>query len=195
MIRLYDILFSLIGMLLCIPILIIISAAVVIESGFPILYKQKRVGLYGSVFSICKFRSMFRNSDKMGLITIGGRDSRVTNVGYIIRKYKLDELPQLYNVLCGDMSFVGPRPEVEKYVDLYSDTQRQVLSVKPGITDYASIIYSNENELLENVDNPDSYYTNVIMPRKIRLNLIYVNNRTICNYFKIIVLTIGKVLK
>lgn len=131
----------------------------------------------------------------MGLITIGGRDSRVTNVGYIIRKYKLDELPQLYNVLCGDMSFVGPRPEVEKYVDLYSDTQRQVLSVKPGITDYASIIYSNENELLENVDNPDSYYTNVIMPRKIRLNLIYVNNRTICNYFKIIVLTIGKVLK
>ena len=126
---------------------------------------------------------------------MGGRDPRVTRSGYFIRKYKLDELPQLLNVLIGDMSLVGPRPEVRKYVDLYNETQRKVLSVKPGITDYASIEYIDENEILGKAENPEKVYIEQIMPEKIKYNMKYIQNRSVKEYFKIIFLTIVKIVK
>jgi lipopolysaccharide/colanic/teichoic acid biosynthesis glycosyltransferase len=132
---------------------------------------------------------MRTGSDKKGLITVGGHDSRITRMGYFIRKYKIDELPQLWNVLKGDMSLVGPRPEVKKYVDLYTEEQRRVLSVRPGITDYASIEYVDENEILGKADNPDRVYVEEIMPAKIKLNMRYIENRSLKEYFKIIGLT------
>ena len=131
----------------------------------------------------------------MSLITIGERDPRVTRAGYYIRKYKLDELPQLINVLIGDMSLVGPRPEVRKYVDLYTPEQRKVLSVKPGITDYASIEYIDENALLAKSNDPDKTYIEEIMPAKIALNMRYINHQTVGEYIKIIVLTFVKIIR
>jgi lipopolysaccharide/colanic/teichoic acid biosynthesis glycosyltransferase len=136
---------------------------------------------------------MVTDADKKGLITVGGRDPRVTQSGYFIRKYKLDELPQLINVLKGDMSIVGPRPEVRKYVDLYDSYQRKVLTVKPGITDYASIEYIDENEILGKAEDPEKVYIEQIIPEKIRYNKKYINNRSLKEYFKIIFLTIGKI--
>jgi lipopolysaccharide/colanic/teichoic acid biosynthesis glycosyltransferase len=138
---------------------------------------------------------MRRDSDRARLITVGGKDTRITKAGYYIRKYKLDELPQLWNVFVGEMSLVGPRPEVEKYVRLYTPSQRVVLSVRPGITDYASIEFSNENELLGKSDNPERMYVEEIMPKKIEYNLRYINNRTLKEYFKIIFLTFAKISK
>ena len=138
---------------------------------------------------------MRRGSDRGHLITVGGKDTRITKAGYYIRKYKLDELPQLWNVFIGEMSLVGPRPEVEKYVRLYTPSQRVVLSVNPGITDYASIEFSNENELLGKSDNPERMYVEEIMPKKIQYNLRYINNRTLKEYFKIIFLTVAKISK
>ena len=137
---------------------------------------------------------MYIDSDKKGLITIGMRDSRITQVGFYLRKYKIDELPQLLNVLFGTMSFVGPRPEVRKYVDKYTDTQMQVLQVKPGITDYASIEYSNENELLGNSNEPELLYINTIMPHKLDLNLKYIKNQGLITDFKLILRTIKKII-
>ena len=137
-----------------------------------------RVGRGNKDFTLYEVRSMRLDSDKSGLITIGGRDSRITSSGYYIRKYKIDELPQLLNVLIGDMSFVGPRPEVRKYVDLYSEEQLHVLQVKPGITDVASIKYRNENEILAGVDDPNLYYEQVIMPDKLAMNLEYISQRS-----------------
>ena len=134
-------------------------------------------------------------SDKGRLITVGGKDSRITKAGFYIRKYKLDELPQLWNVLIGDMSLVGPRPEVERYVKLYTPSQRVVLSVKPGITDYASIAFSEENIILGRAKNPEKMYIQEIMPKKIEINLQYINNRNLKEYFKIIFLTFVKILK
>lgn len=134
-------------------------------------------------------------SDKGSLITIGAKDKRITKVGYFLRKYKLDELPQLINVLLGDMSLVGPRPEVRKYVNLYDLNQRKVLQIRPGITDYASIRYRNENELLERAGNPDKMYIEQILPQKIRYNRIYINNYTAPEYFKIIFLTLWNIFK
>ena len=140
----------------------------------PVFYKQVRVGRNNMDFQLFKFRSMRVGSDKKGLITVGGHDPRITRSGYYIRKYKLDEFPQLINVFKGDMSLVGPRPEVRKYVDMYTEEQMHVLDVRPGITDLASIRYRNENELLERVNDPDKYYVEVIMPDKLRINLEYV---------------------
>ena len=136
---------------------------------------------------------MRKGSDKKGLITIGNRDNRMTRVGYFIRKFKIDELPQLYNVLKGDMSLVGPRPEVRKYVELYNQYQKKVLSVRPGITDYASIEYADENTLLGESDNPEKLYIEQILPHKIELNMRYINNVGIKEYFKIIILTVRKI--
>jgi lipopolysaccharide/colanic/teichoic acid biosynthesis glycosyltransferase len=138
---------------------------------------------------------MRTGSDKKGLITVGGHDSRITRMGYFIRKYKIDELPQLWNVLKGDMSLVGPRPEVKKYVDLYTEEQRRVLSVRPGITDYASIEYVDENEILGKADDPDRVYVEEIMPAKIKLNMRYIENRNLNEYFKIIGLTFINILR
>ena len=174
----FDIVFSFFWLLILSPVFVILSFAVGLTSKGVVFYKQKRVGRYNKDFTLYKFRSMRVGADKGSLITIGGRDSRITKVGYFIRKFKLDELPQFFNVLIGDMSFVGPRPEVRYYVDMYSKEQMQVLNVRPGITDPASIDYRNENELLERQDNPKQYYIDVVMPDKLRINLEYINSRT-----------------
>ena len=195
MIRILDILFSFFGLLLLSPLFIIVWTIIVLTSRGGGFYRQVRVGKEGRDFSLYKFRSMRKDSDKGSLITIGGRDPRITPIGYFIRKFKIDELPQLFNVLKGDMSFVGPRPEVRKYVDLYTDEQKRILSVQPGITDYASIEYVDENEILGKAENPDEIYITQIMPDKIRLNMKYIDNHTIKEYFKIIFLTIGNILR
>jgi lipopolysaccharide/colanic/teichoic acid biosynthesis glycosyltransferase len=186
MIRFLDFLFSFLGLILLSPFLFFIGLIIKLSSKGSVFYKQSRVGLNGVDFYVFKFRTMRQNSDKLGLITVGGRDPRVTSVGYFLRKSKLDELPQLLNVLIGDMSLVGPRPEVKKYVDLYTLEQRKVLSLRPGITDWASIYYRDENEILGNSKNPEDDYVNIIIPNKIKYNLIYVNNYTFFEYFKII---------
>lgn len=195
MTRLFDILISFFGLLVLSPVLIIVALIIVIDDPGPVFYRQLRVGRYGRDFRIFKFRSMRVNADKAGLITVGDRDPRVTRAGYYIRKYKIDELPQLLNVLIGDMSLVGPRPEVRRYVDLYTEEQRRVLSVRPGITDYASIEYVDENRLLAASDDPDKTYIDEIMPAKIALNMRYINHPTLGEYLRILFLTIKAILR
>lgn len=195
LIRLIDLVISFCGLLFLCPLFIVIALWIVIDDPGSVFYRQQRVGLNGKDFGLIKFRSMRTGADKMSLITIGERDPRVTRAGYYIRKYKLDELPQLINVLIGDMSLVGPRPEVHKYVDLYTPEQRKVLSVKPGITDYASIEYIDENALLAKSNDPDKTYVEEIMPAKIALNMRYINHQTVGEYIKIIVLTFVKIIR
>ena len=195
MIRFCDIVFSAIGLLLLSPLFLIVYILIRCESKGGGFYCQQRVGKDGRMFGLYKFRSMRTGSDKKGLITVGGHDSRITRMGYFIRKYKIDELPQLWNVLKGDMSLVGPRPEVKKYVDLYTEEQRRVLSVRPGITDYASIEYVDENEILGKAEDPDRVYVEEIMPAKIKLNMRYIENRNLNEYFKIIGLTFINILR
>ncbi len=193
--RLFDIVSALIGIIILIPFFIIITILMIVSCGFPILYFQTRVGKNNKDFKLYKFRTMHLNADKKGLLTVGGRDPRVTSIGYYLRKYKLDELPQLFNVLFGTMSLVGPRPEVRKYVDLYSKEQQLVLSVKPGITDYASLEYINENELLANAINPEQTYIDEIMPAKLKLNAKYIEQQGFFVDLKIILNTINKIFK
>ena len=188
--RLFDITASFFGILILSPLLIFIGLWVGLSSKGGIFYKQIRVGKNNKDFKLYKFRSMRVNSDKQGLLTVGSKDSRITKAGYFIRKYKIDELPQLFNVLKGDMSFVGPRPEVRRYVDLYSEEQMKVLSVRPGITDPASIKYRNENDLLSSASNPEEYYIQHIMPDKLKINIDYINTRTFIKDIKIIFQTI-----
>jgi lipopolysaccharide/colanic/teichoic acid biosynthesis glycosyltransferase len=187
--RLFDITLSLGGILVLSPFFVLIACLIKAESKGPVLFRQLRVGKNNSDFLLFKFRSMFVNTESKGQLTIGMRDPRITRIGYRLRKYKLDELPQLFNVLLGNMSFVGPRPEVRKYVVLYSDEQMKVLSVKPGITDYASIKYFRENEILGHAPNPEQAYINEIMPEKLIINLTYVNNNNIFIDLKIIITT------
>ena len=186
--------FSALGLVILSPVFLIIYILIRLESKGGGFYIQERIGKGGKPFGLFKFRSMRIDSDKQGLITIGEHDDRITRLGYFIRRYKLDELPQLWNVLKGDMSLVGPRPEVKKYVDLYDEEQRKVLSVKPGITDYASIEYVNENEILGNADDPDKVYIEQVMPDKIKLNMKYIKNQNILEYFKIIFLTFKSIM-
>ena len=193
--RLFDIIASLIGIILLLPFFIVICLMMIVSCGFPLFYLQTRVGKYGKDFRLFKFRTMHLDADKKGLLTVGGRDPRVTSIGYYLRKYKLDELPQLFNVLFGTMSLVGPRPEVRKYVDLYTKEQQQVLSVKPGITDYASLEYINENDLLDKSDNPEKTYIDEIMPAKLALNAKYINQQGLLVDFKIIMNTILKIVQ
>ncbi|HET6244970.1 MAG: sugar transferase [Bacteroidetes bacterium] len=193
--RLFDIVLSLLGLIFLLPAFLIISLWIVFDSKGGIFYLQTRVGKNGKDFKLFKFRTMSTGADKKGLLTVGAKDSRITNAGYWLRKYKLDEFPQLLNVFLGQMSLVGPRPEVRKYVDLYSQDQLRVLLVKPGITDYASIEFSNENELLAAVENPDEYYINKIMPEKLSLNLKYINSPGLITDIKIILKTALKILK
>ena len=195
MIRFFDFILSLVGLVVLAPIFIVLAIWIKIDSKGPVFYKQVRVGRNGIDFGLFKFRSMVVDADKKGLITVGGRDPRITRSGYFIRKYKLDELPQLINVLVGDMSLVGPRPEVRKYVDLYTDEQQKVLSVKPGITDYASIEYMDENEILGKSRDPEKTYIEEIMPEKIKYNMKYINNKNLFEYFKIILLTVLKIVR
>ena len=191
--RIFDIFFSLIGLLILSPFLAIISLLIIIGSGLPVFYIQKRVGRYDVDFGLFKFRTMKKNADKAGLLTVGGRDPRITGIGYYLRKYKLDELPQLLNVLYGNMSLVGPRPEVRKYVDMYTDEQKEVLKVRPGITDYASL-YFEENELLANSKNPEQTYIKEVMPAKLQLNKKYVSQMGLGTDFKIIFKTLRRIV-
>lgn len=196
MIRFFDILLSGIGLIVLSPIFFILSIWIKLDSEGPVFYKQNRVGKDNVDFLLFKFRSMVTDADKTGLlITVGGRDPRVTKSGYFIRKYKLDELPQLINVFWGEMSLVGPRPEVRKYVELYNHEQQKVLTVKPGVTDYASIEYIDENKILGESEDPEKTYIEIILPEKIRHNMKYINNKSIKEYFKIILLTITKILQ
>ena len=194
MIRTLDFLFSFLGLILLSPFFLLIALFIKLSSSGPVLYKQSRIGLNGSDFSVFKFRSMRVDSDKLGLITVGGRDPRVTSIGYYLRKYKLDELPQLINVLIGDMSLVGPRPEVKKYVDLYTLEQKKVLSIRPGITDWASIDYRDENIILGESSDPEKDYIEKVMPDKLNCNLIYIQNYGVLEYLKIIFLTLWHIV-
>ena len=195
MIRFFDFILSLVGLVVLAPIFIVLAIWIKTDSKGPVFYKQVRVGQNGIDFGLFKFRSMVVDADKKGLITVGGRDPRITRSGYFIRKYKLDELPQLINVLVGDMSLVGPRPEVRKYVELYTDEQQKVLSVKPGITDYASIEYMDENEILGKSNDPEKTYIEEIMPEKIKYNMKYIQNKNVSEDFKIIFLTLLKIVR
>lgn len=174
--RIFDIVASSFGLLVMSPVFLILAIWIKLDSKGPVFYRQIRVGRKNRDFRIFKFRSMRVGADKMGLITVGGHDPRVTRSGYFIRKYKLDEFPQLINVFIGDMSLVGPRPEVRKYVDLYTPEQMHVLDVRPGVTSLASIRYRNENELLEKAEDPDQYYINVVMQDKLAIDLEYIRN-------------------
>lgn len=187
--RLFDILFSVLVLLIITPILVFISILIKIGSKGPVFFRQVRIGKGGKEFKIFKFRTMVLAAEKNGLLTIGGRDPRVTSIGYYLRKFKLDELPQFLNVFLGDMSIVGPRPEVKKYVEMYTQEQRKVLSVRPGITDYASILYKNENDVLATYPNPEKAYIEIVMPHKLKINLDYLANQSFWMDLKIIALT------
>lgn len=193
--RLFDIFCSMIGITLLAPLFLLICLLQIISAGFPIFYIQKRVGKNSIDFNLYKFRTMRKDSDKLGLLTVGGRDPRVTRLGYYLRKYKIDELPQLFNVLLGTMSLVGPRPEVRKYVDLYTKEQLTILNVKPGITDYASLQFFNENDLLAQSSSPEETYIQEIMPIKLGLNLKYIEEQSFFIDIRIMVKTVLKIVK
>lgn len=190
--RIFDFSSSLIGLILISPILLIIAIAIKIDSKGPVFFLQKRVGKDNKEFNIYKFRTMVTDAEALGKQITVGDDNRITRVGTILRKCKCDELAQLINVVKGDMSLVGPRPEVPKYVSMYTEEQMEVLNVKPGITDFASLRYKDENEILGKVDNPEEYYINVIMPDKLKLNIEYINHNNIFVDIKIILTTIVK---
>lgn len=190
--RTFDIVMSLIGIIILSPIFIIVSILIKIDSPGKILFLQKRVGKNEKEFNIYKFRTMVSDAEKLGKQITVGEDSRITRIGAVLRKFKIDELPQLFNVLNGDMSLVGPRPEVPKYVALYTPEQKKVLSIRPGITDMASLRYRDENDILGKVDNPEEYYINVIMQDKLKLNLEYIEKSNIIFDISLILKTIIK---
>ena len=189
-IRLSDFVFSFICLVVILPIFLLVAIAIKLSSKGPVFFRQVRVGKNGTDFTLLKFRTMQVNADNKGLLTVGGRDARITPLGYYLRKFKIDELPQINNVFKGEMSIVGPRPEVRRYVDLYNQEQRKVSKVLPGITDYASIAYRNENELLAGAADPEYLYIHEIMPRKIELNATFITNRNLKEYFSIIFKTV-----
>jgi lipopolysaccharide/colanic/teichoic acid biosynthesis glycosyltransferase len=193
--RFTDIIFAFAGLIILLPVFFILILLILADSEGPIFYRQLRIGLGGTEFILYKFRTMYKDADKKGLLTVGMKDSRVTKTGYFLRKYKLDELPQLYNVLKGDMSIVGPRPEVPKYVAKYNEQQLKIVTVRPGLTDYASIEYSNENEILAKSTNPEETYVNEIMPAKLRLNAKYIDEMGPITDLKIIFKTIWKIFR
>lgn len=190
--RLIDIVIATIGLVLLSPLFFLIAVAIKVDDRGPVFYKQQRIGKGGSPFYIWKFRTMVPGADKQGRLLTVGSDRRITRVGALLRKTKLDELPQLINVFLGEMTFVGPRPEVRKYVDLYTPQQRQVLSLVPGITDEASIKYRKESELLGRAEDPDKVYVQEIMPEKIRINLSYAERRTLLTDLKVVLRTLFK---
>jgi lipopolysaccharide/colanic/teichoic acid biosynthesis glycosyltransferase len=192
--RLFDICFSLALILVLLPIGLVVSLWIVFDDFGSPFFVQQRVGQGGKNFGLFKFRSMRKNAESKGQLTVGMKDNRITRSGYFIRKYKIDELPQLLNVLLGEMSVVGPRPEVPKYVALYNEEQQKVLSIKPGITDFASIEYVRENELLSQSSNPEKTYIEEIMPAKLALNLKYVREQSFGTDMKIILQTIKAIL-
>ncbi len=193
--RAFDLLFSFIGVILLFPLITFIYILIPLGSKGASVYVQRRVGRHGVEFLLYKFRTMKVNSSAEGLLTIGVKDIRITRIGRFLRKYKIDELLQLFNVLEGNMSLVGPRPEVPKYVRYYTEEQRKVLSVKPGLTDYASLEYINEDKILGKAENPQREYIETIMQKKLQLNLKYINEKGIFTDIKIIIQTLYKILK
>jgi len=193
--RIFDLLFSILGLIIISPFLLLIATFIKLESKGPVFYFQTRVGKNNKDFKIYKFRTMYVGSDIKGLLTIGDKDPRVTRVGYFLRKYKLDEFPQLINVLIGNMSFVGPRPEVRKYVNYYSEDDLIIISIKPGITDYASIYFRDEAEILKSTNEPEKLYIENILPEKIKLNKEYLKNIGLISDIKIIFKTINIIFK
>jgi lipopolysaccharide/colanic/teichoic acid biosynthesis glycosyltransferase len=193
--RLLDIVISMLGLVLLSPFLLVIAICINVDSAGSPIFKQVRVGRFNKDFFLYKFRTMHANAEKYGQLTIGKRDPRITSIGFFLRKYKLDELPQLANVLLGDMSLVGPRPEVRKYVAFYSTEQLSVLSVRPGITDPASIKFIKENELLAQSKNPEVTYINEIMPQKLSLNLAYIQKQSLATDIYIIFSTLIKIIR
>jgi lipopolysaccharide/colanic/teichoic acid biosynthesis glycosyltransferase len=191
--RLFDIFFSLAGIILLSPICLIIIVLIITDSSGGPFYRQSRVGKLGKDFFLLKFRSMRVNADKQGLLTVGQKDARITKVGFYLRKYKLDELPQLINILLGYMSIVGPRPEVRKYVDLYPAEYQIILTVRPGLTDASSLKYSNENELLGSYENAEEAYVKILLPEKMKIAIEYINKHSLRYDFTIILLTIKKI--
>ncbi len=192
--RAFDFILSTVGLLILSPVYVLLAILILLDSKGGVFYRQQRVGRNNRDFYIYKFRTMHQGAEKKGLLTVGAKDSRITRVGYFLRKYKLDELPQLLNVLKGDMSFVGPRPEVRRYVNLYTAQQMQVLSVRPGITDYASIAYSNESELLKRAADPEKFYIETVFPAKLELNLKYIAEKNFWKDIQLIFLTVKKIL-
>lgn len=192
--RIFDILFSLIVLTAFLPFGIVIAIIILLTSKGGIFYVQERIGRYEKPFGLLKFRTMRKDADKLGKLTVGMRDPRITGIGYFLRKYKLDEFPQFINVLLGSMSVVGPRPEVKEYVDLYTPAQKQVLNVKPGITDYASLEYFEENELLGKSADPRKTYIEEVMPAKLELNKKYASNPSIGQDVKIVWKTFVRVI-
>lgn len=188
--RIFDIVVSFVGLVILSPLFLILAIAIARDSKGPVFFKQTRVGRNGVPFKIYKFRTMVEDAEARGMQLTVGDDSRITKVGTFLRKTKIDELPQLINVFKGEMSFVGPRPEVPKYVGLYTEDQRQVLMVRPGITDLASIEYRNESELLATADNPEKVYIEEVMPRKIELNKEYIRCTSLGLDIRIIIRTI-----
>lgn len=193
--RLFDIVSAVGVVFILFPVFMLIAFWVRTDSAGPVLYRQKRVGKNNKDFYVYKFRSMITNADKKGQLTVGMRDPRITKSGFILRKYKLDEFPQLINVLNGDMSIVGPRPEVRKYVELYSEKQKEVLNALPGLTDPASLAYINENEILGKAADPEKTYIDEVMPAKLELNLQYIENQTFKNDISLILQTLKKIVK
>ena len=191
--RLFDILLSLTGLVILMPVFIFFAIWIILDSRGGALYKQSRVGRYNRDFNLLKFRTMFISSDQLGLLTIGEQDKRITRAGKFLRKYKLDEFPQLWNILIGEMSFIGPRPEVRKYVELYNSSQLNVLNARPGLTDYASIEYIDENKLLGKSDDPEKTYIEVIMPAKLELNQKYIEEQSLVTDIKILFRTIRNI--
>lgn len=195
MIRFFDLLFSFLGLILLSPLLLLISLVIVIDSRGGVFYLQTRVGQNNRDFRLIKFRSMHTGSYQHGGLTIGERDPRITRVGVFLRKMKLDELPQLINVLKGDMSIVGPRPELRKYVELYTEEQKKVLYQRPGITDFASVEYIDENKILGRSADPEKTYIEEIMPAKLEMNRKFIDDPGLGNYFRVIGLTIRKIFR
>jgi lipopolysaccharide/colanic/teichoic acid biosynthesis glycosyltransferase len=193
--RPFDLFFSFVGISLFLPVGALIALIIKIDDGGPIFYIQERVGQGGRHFKMIKFRTMIRDADKIGSAITIGNDSRITRVGRWLRRFKLDEFPQLFNVLKGEMSFVGPRPEVPRYVGKYDDIERKVLNLIPGITDPASIIYRYENEILGKFGDPEKYYVEKIMPDKIRINLEYAKKANVLSDIFVILQTIGLLFK
>lgn len=192
--RLFDIVFSFFGLLFLSPFFLILSLFIILDSRGGVFYGQRRVGKGNTDFLLLKFRTMVMGSDQKGQLTIGLSDSRVTKIGRVLRKYKMDELPQLINILKGEMSFVGPRPEVRKYVDLYTFEQLKVLNVKPGLTDYASIEYMDESDLLAHSENPEKTYVDIIMSEKIKLNFKYIQKQNLKTDISILFKTAFKIV-
>jgi lipopolysaccharide/colanic/teichoic acid biosynthesis glycosyltransferase len=190
--RFFDLSISLLGLIILSPVFFLIVILIKISSKGPVIFSQKRVGKNNTDFTLYKFRTMYSKESNEATLTVGN-DNRITYVGRFLRRFKLDELPQLYNVLANDMSIVGPRPELRKFVNFYNSSQLEILTVKPGITDYASILFRNENEILARSDDPEKFYIEKIIPIKIRLNKKYKSNKSLKSYFIVIIKTVSTV--